>query len=104
MNAGLREETSEVVVVAEFTTCLSRVDVLALYCTDPWYRAVMECEPAASGRESDALPSVNVAVPSMAEPSQNTTNPVGFSEPELTAAVNVTACENIPGLGAEAKV
>ena len=103
--AGLKDETREVVVVSGVTIWSRGADTLGLYFRDSWYAAVIECEPAASADvEIDALPFTNVALPSVAELSENTTVPVGVPEEELTVAVNKTACPNTDGLSEETNV
>jgi hypothetical protein len=82
-------------VVTPFTTWLSGVDVLPLKLLEPWYAAVIDCEPAASDDvESDALPLARVALPSVVDvvESVKVTVPAGVPAVELTEAVKVTVC------------
>jgi hypothetical protein len=70
MSTGLSDDAREVVVVAGFTTCGSGADTLELNFSEPWYTAVIECEPACSTEvEIDPCPFTNVALPSVVEPS-----------------------------------
>jgi hypothetical protein len=93
--AGFWEDASAVVVLAAVTVWLSGVDVLPLNVAEPWYAAVIECEPAASDEtEIEAVPLDSVALPSVVpvEVSVKTTLPVGVPDDEVTEAVKITAC------------
>ena len=105
--AGFSEDVREVAVVVLFTTWLSGADVLGLKPAEPWYAAVIECEPAASEEtEIAAFPLERVALPSVVavEASVKITVPVGVPDDEVTAAVSVTGCPKTDGFREETRV
>ena len=70
ISTGLSDDVRELVVDAGFKTCWSAADKLELNFREPWYTAVIECEPACN-REVEIDPRLltNVALPSEVEPS-----------------------------------
>jgi hypothetical protein len=93
---GFREDATVVAVAAvppTFTTCVNAGEVLAAKLASPPYRAVMECEPAASVevRSVASPPAPTVPVPMDVAPSKNVAVPVmAPAVADVTVAVNVT--------------
>src|ERR1035438_8854344 len=105
MCAGFTDDARAVVVFAVFTTSWRECDVLGLNVFEPWYTAMIECEPAASDDTGiEAVPFVRVALPRPAGPSKRSTTPAGVPEEELTTAVKETNCPKTDGFGAETSV
>src|SRR5215470_6354342 len=102
---GFGDEISDVLVPIDvaITVCTMANDVLVRKLPSPLYTAVTAWLPAASDDvESDAVPLATAAVPREVEPSKNCTVPVAVDGD--TAAVNVTACPVVDGLGDDVRV
>ena len=90
---GFTDDTTDVVVAAMLTLCVSVEEVLLPKFESPLYAAVIECEPTISAEEVNvATPDDSAPVPNVVVPSLNVTVPVGVPVPDVgvTVAVNVT--------------
>ena len=87
--------------MADWTTWLSALEVLALKPLAPEYSAVIECVPTVRLDVPHwALPEARAtAAHSVLEPSLKVTVPVGVPELAVTIAAKVTALANVDGLG-----
>ena len=100
---GLRDEVSEVEVLALFTVCVSTAEVLPEKLALPPYTAVMECDPTARVEVANvAFPPASVPVPKVFTPFLKVTVPVGVPPVDVTVAVNVTLAPNVEGFSDEA--
>ena len=102
---GLADELTVVEVPPAATVCVTTGDVLTPSVELPPYIAVIECVPTVSADdEKSAIPVPefgSVTAPIVFVPSRNVTLPV--APVGVTVAVQLTACPNTEGLGAQVR-